>query len=1338
MKPSSVCTVVAFVLVGVAFGAHSSPETPDRAERVRLSAGERAAIALRGLDTIDPSRTAVAVSVSLSEWDARTRIRVAVAGDEEGHSDTAKVLHWGDTEFFALYRPGAARSVVLTCDGGAGVVEVRWAVVGPWSTDGAYAVEQEPNDSPEQANRYSPGRSVLAGAASEPYRGPDDYESSAWDKNPVDEDWYRFRWNGDGTALAFIWIDLQDREVPPDVTLYEVRQGELVPVEPSFEKFQPERSTEYVGFFKFVARPVQPDRDYFIRVRARHPFYILRSALYELPPYLHGEGEVDDEQVRDAVRKAIRVAQDYALLKGEGWHANTPRTGAVANRWRNVHAETAQCIACHPTQFNTRGALYSVANGYAVRRREQLDFLIDRLQNNPRPFYGFPEAVWTRVISAAANSVSRPAVLLRLYGDHVAPVEQSRFQRAAFEYLWLYYHGRDTLPPDESNGNRPLVSAFEIALHSWQVAKRLAGADGDERYHELAKEIESLIATADDRHVEDMLDLCYQTLAFCRIDRQRYQERIEANVRRILELQRPDGRWAMTFRPEDLPSEFQTAHCVYVLAVAGLKPDHPAIRRAVLYLLRHQEPFGGWFDDEDPRHPHPYENFQTPFRETQFALMALSQLYPGGERPPRHASDEEITDEWNRVATALDSPGDHSDGRLCELIARAAESKDPLLRLLAARAAGRGLHCGVKPLEKLLRDPVWPVRRAAAWAVRRLGNNGLPVPELREILTLTDPRVRRDGLQVLQYHFRFWVGNRTLLDCLLDRLQDDPDPVCRLLVSRTLWKWWYWTPDESARAAIERALVKALLREQNEVVVVNLQEAVYNVCDENVRYLYNNWIPRLARREWQEKAIHAQQATAGRQARLLADALTEAGEDKAGRLLGAIGWFHLRGPVAGAGRERRIGNDVETIRFYRPDADDLADQVVRYMGHDRPELRLQALLAALTFRDSDARALVAPHVLRLVVDEDPQVRRVSRRFAESYLRGLDEASPAVVASTVATLLRTQDSYARAMAIKVLGRVRLEGGFRDEVVSAIEEILQTAEEAEPDLLLTIRTFPELQTNRRALRMLRAAMRGGSAPATVAATLVVLGSPRLRTEEMFRRPLDEVLNRAKDDPELTKQLLRGLSEEPDVRGDVFVASLAAQALRSSDPSVRAVAVDVVRRVPALASNAAVRLALQELAAADQGLASVVAEALYRGEAGGARLVVSGAKVEELLDFEYFRRRVQPIFFKKGPDGQACVDCHLNHGLLNLVAPDNELDELTAARHNYRSTLRVVDLVRPEASLLLRKPLSDATQEGLVGGKLAHGGGVRWPEGKQSQEYQIILEWLNGARLDEAAGR
>src|SRR3989442_5020141 len=91
----------------------------------------------------------------------------------------------------------------------------------------------------------------------------------------------------------------------------------------------------------------------------------------------------------------------------------------------------------------------------------------------------------------------------------------------------------------------------------------------------------------------------------------------------------------MQLDPKSAAVEFQTGHCLYAFALAGYTAEDPAVRKAVDYLLKRQQPFGGWFDPLQS-----YENFRTPFRETQFAVMALSELFPEEQNGNNGAANE--------------------------------------------------------------------------------------------------------------------------------------------------------------------------------------------------------------------------------------------------------------------------------------------------------------------------------------------------------------------------------------------------------------------------------------------------------------------------------------------------------------------------------------------------------------------------------------------------------------------------------------------------------------------------------------------------------------------------
>ena len=170
----------------------------------------------------------------------------------------------------------------------------------------------------------------------------------------------------------------------------------------------------------------------------------------------------------------------------------------------------------------------------------------------------------------------------------------------------------------------------------------------------------------------------------------------------------------------------QTGESLYALSLAGLGPDDPAMRRGILALLTRQQPFGGWFD------VNPYEQFRTPFRETQWALIALSTIYPdpkplptGWNQPPRPEPDRLRTDDPAALLIATSSASGTSPapsagpGPVAQLDASLAAG--PVRRLPGA-GTGRPDASAIDGLAGCLGDETKVVRRAAAEALRSIGN----------------------------------------------------------------------------------------------------------------------------------------------------------------------------------------------------------------------------------------------------------------------------------------------------------------------------------------------------------------------------------------------------------------------------------------------------------------------------------------------------------------------------------------------------------------------------------------------------------------------------------------
>ncbi|MGH9666114.1 MAG: HEAT repeat domain-containing protein, partial [Bryobacteraceae bacterium] len=783
------------------------------------------------------------------------------------------------------------------------------------------------------------------------------------------EDWYRFHFDGSKPKLVFFQVELMDRDdLPPDVSVFRVVDGKLEPFTDGQDPVAIPHEVQALPGNKFAPRTLTEAGDYYVCVRANHPEYKLRTRLYNPPPY---------NDPRDAVRTAV----DYIMGAGDSWFANTPRRGGRLDRVASVHQETSLCVACHVSHFSQRAQLYSTAHGYPVVQRAQLKFLSDRFYNNPRPFYGFEKegAVWARVISAPANVLSRMSQLTTMFEDEVSHEPRPAYHQGVAKYLDIYYAGRTTLPPDETNGNTPIVSTYEVAWYSWKTTH-------DAR-------IPGMIAEG---KVKDMIDLCYQTLSLADIDRVKYKEQIAADAARILSLQRPDGQWSMKFDPDAPEVEFQTGHALWALWAAGVPRDNPQVQKGLQYLLKRQQSFGGWFDPKQS-----FENFRTPFRETQFAVLALSAYYPreGGAKGWDSLQPAKLSDKPVELLNQLDQIWDPPSPAVVQEIETACGSDDALIRQAAAEALGRLAQPQTTgTLIALLGDRSKLVQRTAAWGLRQIYSRHTdePVAPLIAAMRSPDARARWGAARVFAHQFAA-LARRDEAVAALRLLTEDPVLSVRMEAVKGLWQSWFWNADPAVRGKIEDTVLAELARPQHPWIVENLRAAVYNLADENIRYLYNNWVPLLGREEDRERAIRGRLAVEAQLAGKLAGVLNNGPDKQKKQVLTALADLPLRrGDVydlnADLSKEgpltySRIGNDIEQIAFFGPSADLLSKALLPLLDSRDAEMRHLAERASLIVRET--RFSAVNHIA------GPQGENTERLLAK--LKTLPDASEVLAA-----------------------------------------------------------------------------------------------------------------------------------------------------------------------------------------------------------------------------------------------------------------------------------------------------------------------------------------------------
>ena len=317
-------------------------------------------------------------------------------------------------------------------------------------------------------------------------------------------------------------------------------------------------------------------------------------------------------------------------------------------------------------------------------------------------------------------------------------------------------------------------------------------------------------------------------------------------------------------------------------------------------MLAAQRPEGSW--EGDPV----YQGFNTPFRATQFAVMALSTLYPGPTKaknwdaayppPPTILA----TNDLPRLLEQLDQFWDLAPEPVLAQIRK-------VLRKATSRwpAKPRRARLGTWPTpahwRPSSRDSAIPPRwcrprlpTLCEWCCRdasRLHREGRAM--LATTLESPDARTRWGAARVFNQHFRDLTGDANLL-AALERALNDPVPYVRFEAAGGLWRWYYWQVDQPAvRRETLEALATRLNTETDEMVRRGLKESIYDLLDENTGYL-SAWVRASSNDEDKDRINTGYEAVVRDQAQVLAKVLREATPLGRDGILSALWDFHMR------------------------------------------------------------------------------------------------------------------------------------------------------------------------------------------------------------------------------------------------------------------------------------------------------------------------------------------------------------------------------------------------------------------------------------------------------------
>jgi HEAT repeat protein len=853
--------------------------------------------------------------------------------------------------------------------------------------------------------------------------------------------WFRFTFRAKQPRLVYFVLNVTDRDVPLDVDIFQLGkndsgQPDVVPYSTGEFVYQVEATQNYPGLYKFRTRILQPGQQYYVRVAANHPAYQLHTYQYGVPP------------TKDP-HEAVRSGMDFLINMGDTWLSNTPRRGAVALRTVMQHSESQLCIACHPSQFSTRGYLTAVQNGYAPTQRAALEFITDRLYNNARPLYGEPGVNWVRVIYSARTVASRLPVIVHAYEQNVThDPPRENFDVPYAKFLRIHYKGLTVMPGNETDGCEPDISPFEIALQSWQTFNLAFNETHDQDWIAQRDHVENLTVPDEPKN---MIDLSWNILFLASINRDKYAAKINTLIDQLYQYETPDGGWPYPFDKTAKAADFISYNAVYALAVAGRRPESdPHLAVAVKAMLAAQRPEGSW--EGDPV----YQGFNTPFRATQFAVMTLSTLYPGTTKaknwdaaypaPPTVLAKNDLP----LLLQQLDQYWDLAPAPVLHQIRDVlATSDQPLAREAAARALGHMADPGALPvLIKGLGDPAKMVQISSAYALRMvLSRRPAAAPTGRKLLIAAlaapDARTRWGAARVFNQHFRDLTADPTLL-AALERALNDPVPYVRFEAAAGVWRWYYWQIDQpDVRRSTLESLATRLNTETDPMVRRGLQESIYDLLDENTGYLAA-WVRTSAQDEDKNRINNGYEAVVRNQAQVLAKVLREGTPLGRQGILTALWDFHIRHYalpqlkantvsiglpavltkyVAGVpdlhrpGYEyppyreavdfkydvhngfyqTRIGNDSDLIHFFKSSGPELEEALINCLQGADESMKINVLKAGSTLSEAGGPRF-ALAVLNLSEDPSADVRQTIRYVYEDGQRGILNLSSATASA----------------------------------------------------------------------------------------------------------------------------------------------------------------------------------------------------------------------------------------------------------------------------------------------------------------------------------------------------
>lgn len=744
-------------------------------------------------------------------------------------------------------------------------------------------VEQEPNDTPEQAQEIAfNGKADSDGVQVVRISGSAD-DIEYFDNGKVGQsgdDWFKIVLTGTEPRLLTCDLAIPDHTLAAQLRMYAVDgmvKSEGLPTRllPLTEYTEGRNENERVhqqneGHRAAIVRLLTPGKTYFLRTEANAPGYEVELRLLKPAPYTDP-------------RLAVRQAMYDHLGQVDSWLSNRPRGASVERRIRDTgNLMGTHCMSCH-TQSGVWGPAVPVQMGYRIENIQHFRRMANLMYESLRP---------TNYLKDAANNTSLAPLDVgdgpagtRVAGHNVCTAERVLPARKlhSTQALRAANHVLQTADPSGINAAGPGSNVGQGVVYNYagEILRTAWDRTGHPRYFAALEEKAEKMLAVVPRYTDDMAHRIEFFKRFFPQDYlaqnqqardkqkllpaepppppepkpdangnkpkeppparfpeykvqsaekaaklwQRIQEQLPKDEARLRALQNPDGSWG--FDPGKTTDDGKTWK-----TNGEYDPAPTALGLIALQAMGR--------DTNDPavargvqallkqQYPHGRwnKNALTGFVTTAYAMHALSRLYP--QTPVKFSRADFVPKVGESLTTSLARVRNlsHSDeATAIDLMLQAASHSNAHVRRWSAMALG-GVHLqrGVPALVKLMGDPVKMVRDAAAWAMKQTLLDDIGFEAVFAAYNTGDDLTRESVLKALGMRADTVMPtpgfpHQRLTAVLAKALNDDASPGVRAWAAKAAWQWWVWNPP--VREAINQAWVKKLLAPEPNALVEN-------------------------------------------------------------------------------------------------------------------------------------------------------------------------------------------------------------------------------------------------------------------------------------------------------------------------------------------------------------------------------------------------------------------------------------------------------------------------------------------------------------------------------------